>query len=74
MYSVFFLAAFMSWSVNLDGRKVVLQIWDTAGTERYRTLAPMYYRNAKVVIVVYDVTNMVSELCCYTIKGSNSPT
>lgn len=30
---------------------------DTAGQERYRSLAPMYYRGAAAAIVVYDTTS-----------------
>lgn len=32
---------------------------DTAGQERYHSLAPMYYRGAQAAIVVYDITNQV---------------
>ena len=36
------------------------QIWDTAGQEKYHSLAPMYYRGAGAAIVVYDITKMHS--------------
>lgn len=42
------------------GVKVKLQVWDTAGQERHRSLAPLYYRNAGVCLIVYDVTNRKS--------------
>ena len=32
------------------------QIWDTAGQEKYHSLAPMYYRGAAAAILVYDIT------------------
>lgn len=37
-----------------------LHLWDTSGEERFRAMAPLYYRDAKAMIVVYDVTDMNS--------------
>jgi len=36
---------------------VKLQIWDTAGGEQFRSLAPIYYKGAHAVCLVYDSTN-----------------
>lgn len=53
-------ASFMTKRLVVDGNTYVFQIWDTAGQEKYRALAPMYYRGAAAAIVVYDVTNEAS--------------
>lgn len=37
--------------------KVDLQIWDTSGEERFRTITRQYYRDAAGIILVFDVTN-----------------
>jgi small GTP-binding protein len=37
-----------------------MQIWDTAGQEKYRALAPMYYRSAEIAILCFDLTNAES--------------
>jgi small GTP-binding protein len=41
-------------------RKIVLKIWDTAGQEKYASLAPMYYRGAAACILVYDISSRSS--------------
>ena len=40
-----------------DERHISMKIWDTAGQEKYRSLAPMYYRGSSAAILVYDLTN-----------------
>lgn len=35
----------------------LLELWDTCGQEKFDALIPMYYRDAKVVLIVYDVTD-----------------
>ena len=45
------------YSVILLQCSFKLQIWDSAGQERFRySLVPHYYRNVHAVIFVYDVT------------------
>ena len=39
-----------------EKRPIKFEIWDTAGQERYRSLAKVFYRNAAVCILVYDIT------------------
>eukprot|EP00727_Mastigamoeba_balamuthi_P008550 m51a1_g4317 putative ras-related protein rabh1b-like (213) ;mRNA; f:53358-54316 len=51
---------FLSKTIYLDDRTVRLQLWDTAGAERYRSLIPSYIRDSHVAVVVYDITSKVS--------------
>ena len=53
-------AAFVTKDVLIDGQQLELLIWDTAGQEVYRGLAPMYYRSALIAFIVYDVTKAES--------------
>tara|TARA_B100000900_G_C20584284_1_gene718843 strand:+ start:419 stop:1009 length:591 start_codon:yes stop_codon:yes gene_type:complete len=53
-------AAFLSKMLVVNGNRINFEIWDTAGQERYHSLAPMYYRNATIILIVYDITSMTS--------------
>jgi small GTP-binding protein len=43
-------------NVIIDDKKVKLQIWDTAGQEKFRVITRAYYRGADIMIVVFDLT------------------
>lgn len=47
-------AAFFSYNY---ANKYSLQIWDTAGAEKFQSLLPMYLRGAHFIIAVYDATS-----------------
>ena len=40
-----------------EGKTVKVQLWDTAGEERFRTIAKSYYKGAHGIVLIYDVTN-----------------
>lgn len=42
---------------DTTGTLVRLQLWDTGGQERYRSIAPIFYRGAQAALLVYDVCN-----------------
>ena len=47
-------------TVTVGEKRSRLTIWDTAGSERFRTLTGSYYRGAQIAIVVFDVTKKQS--------------
>jgi small GTP-binding protein len=51
---------FMSKNIKFRGQNVKLQMWDTAGQEKYKGLIPSYVRNSSVVFLVYDISSKVT--------------
>ena len=51
-------ANFNSFSIFLDKFiKVNLNIWDTCGEEKFKSITKQYYRDSSAVLLVYDLTN-----------------
>ncbi len=47
-------------SLEVNSKKVKLQIWDFGGEERFRFLLPTYVRGAAGALFMYDITNFSS--------------
>ena len=41
-------------------KTIKLEIWDTAGQEKYRAVTKIFYKDASAVILVYDITRKES--------------
>ena len=51
---------FLMKSLEVKGKTVKLQLWDTAGQEKYKSMVSSYYRGANVALVVFDITSRSS--------------
>uniref|UniRef100_A0A8D1M9D0 RAB17, member RAS oncogene family n=1 Tax=Sus scrofa TaxID=9823 RepID=A0A8D1M9D0_PIG len=54
--------AFFTKVVDLGAASLKLEIWDTAGQEKYHSVCHLYFRGANAALVVYDVTRKDSFL------------
>ncbi|XP_029006755.1 ras-related protein rab7 [Betta splendens] len=62
MYRATIGTDFFSKLLTVDGISVTMQIWDTAGTERFQSLGTPLYRGAHCCLLVFDVTSKASFL------------
>lgn len=54
-------ASFVSKTFLISGTdEIKFEIWDTAGQERFRAITRLFYKNASVIIMVYDITQRSS--------------
>jgi Ras-related protein Rab-7A len=53
-------ADFVSGTVNLNGKEITMQVWDTAGQEKFQSIGTAFYRGSDCCVIVYDITNPTS--------------
>ena len=53
-------STFVDRYFNRNGKKYRLEIWDTAGQEKFRSLTKIFIKDSKIVIFVYDITTKKS--------------
>jgi len=50
-------AYFKSIQCDVDQKPVTINLWDTAGQEKFMSLTEMYVRDSAGVVIVYDITS-----------------
>lgn len=53
-------ADFMSTELAFDDRTMTMQIWDTAGQEKFQSVQGVFYKGADACMLVFDMTNVRS--------------
>ena len=53
-------ADFVTKELMIDGKQVAMQIWDTAGQEKFNSMQGVFYKGSDGCIIVYDTTNLES--------------
>jgi len=46
--------------IELHGKKIRMDLWDTAGQEKYRAIGRHFYKESYIVCLVYDISNLDS--------------
>ena len=53
-------ASFSSKTQIVDNYNISFEIWDTAGEERFRAVNSIFYKDASICLIVYDITDLKS--------------
>ena len=53
-------ASFGRKEITIKNNTVCLDIWDTGGHERYRSINRIFYKNANIIIFMYNVANQMT--------------
>lgn len=52
--------AFNRKKIRINDNDIALNCWDTAGQERFKSIVPMYFKDAHGIIITFDVTDLSS--------------
>jgi GTPase SAR1 family protein len=44
-------------NLSIENKTIKLQVFDTAGQERFKSIITSYFRNADGILLVYDITD-----------------
>ncbi len=50
-------AAYLTKNVYIDDKEIKCHVWDTAGSEKYNSIIPIYIRDAQVVMICFETFN-----------------
>ena len=53
-------ASYFQKKLLINRKTIQLDIWDTAGQEKYRSMGRMFYKDAYIVLLIYDITDKQS--------------
>ena len=53
-------ASFVTKKIKIGGKSYSLNLWDTIGQEKFRSLTKIFIKDSKIVIFVYDITRLES--------------
>jgi len=52
--------AYVQKKITLNRQKISLNIWDTVGQEKFRSLSKLFFKDTKIVILVYSIVDKKS--------------
>jgi small GTP-binding protein len=53
-------SSFVDKYIEINKKKYHVELWDTAGQEKYRSLTKIFVKDSRIVIFVYDITTKAS--------------
>ena len=52
--------SYLRLMMKINNKEYQVNLWDTIGQEKYRSLTKIFFKDSKIVLFVYDITNRQS--------------